>query len=75
MDGLTATAKNRYVDGLKEAGADVEEIHLNKMNLEHCWACGNGWGSCRMNGSCFIKDDFTSIYQDIAKADNMGVLI
>lgn len=70
-DGLTATAKNRFVDGLKESGADIEEIHLNKMNLEHCRACGNGWGSCRINGSCFIKDDFTSIYQDIAKADGI----
>ena len=28
-DGLTASAKNQFIKGLAEAGAQVEEIHLN----------------------------------------------
>ncbi|MBR6627790.1 MAG: flavodoxin family protein [Lachnospiraceae bacterium] len=70
-DGLTATAKNQFVKGLIGAGADVEEIHLNKKVLEHCKACGNGWGTCNKNGTCLIQDDFEDIYKVIADADGI----
>ena len=42
-DGLTASAKDRIMNGLAEAGVQVEEINLNRKKLEHCRACGNGW--------------------------------
>lgn len=45
-DGLTAAAKNKFMAGLQYAGAEIDEIHLNKLQIEHCRACGNGWGSC-----------------------------
>ena len=45
-DGLTASAKNEFVLGLEDAGVQVEEIHLNSRKLEHCRACGDGWGVC-----------------------------
>ena len=71
MDGLTASAKNQFVGGLAQAGTEVEEIHLNKMKLEHCRACGNGWGSCNKNGKCAINDDFAEIYEKISEADGI----
>jgi multimeric flavodoxin WrbA len=43
-DGLTATAKNKIIEGLSAVDPEIEEIHLNKSNLEHCRACGSGWG-------------------------------
>jgi multimeric flavodoxin WrbA len=70
-DGLTASAKDQIAKGLIDAGTDVEEIHLNKMHLEHCKACGNGWGTCNKNGSCLLKDDFADIYQKIKEADGI----
>ena len=70
-DGLTATAKNQFIKGLVEAGAQVEEIHLNKKKLEHCRACGNGWGTCIRTGNCVLKDDFAEIYQKLAEADGI----
>lgn len=24
----------------------ADEIHLNRKKVEHCVACGNGWGTC-----------------------------
>ncbi len=45
VDGLTASAKEQFIKGLANAGAEIEEIHLNKRNLEHCKACGNGRGT------------------------------
>ena len=35
-DGLTASAKGAIAEGIRENGADVEEIYLNHLNLEHC---------------------------------------
>ncbi len=70
-DGLTASAKDQITKGLKDAGAQVTEIHLNKQKLEHCRACGNGWGTCNKKGSCIIQDDFAWIYQLLAETDGI----
>ena len=50
-----------------EGSAHGEEIHLNRKNLEHCRACGNGWETCNKNGACIIQDDFTDVYQKLAE--------
>ena len=71
LEGLTASAKNQFVAGLKDGGAEVEEIHLNTRNIESCKACGNGWGSCNKSGICAIPDDFESIYKKLASADGI----
>ena len=70
-DGLTASAKDQFIGGLTEAGAAVQEIHLNSKRLEHCRACGNGWGTCQRSGVCVIKDDFGEIYDTLAAADGI----
>ena len=74
LNGLTATAKNQFIAGLRRAGAEIEEIHLNKLHVEHCQACGDGWGSCRKTGVCWKKDDFSSIYQKLISADGIAVI-
>ena len=71
LDGLTAGAKARFVSGLEEAGAEVQEFHLNRMHLEHCRACGNGWGTCSKKGSCVILDDFAQVYEALREADGI----
>ncbi len=70
-DGLTASAKDSIVRGMADAGVQIEEIHLNSRNLEHCRACGNGWGSCNKTGSCVIRDDFADVYQTLREADGI----
>ena len=71
MDGLTASAKEQFIRGLEDAGAQVEEIHLNTKKLDHCRACGNGWGTCNKTGACVIKDDFEEVYRTISEADGI----
>ena len=71
-DGLTAAAKNNFIKGLTEAGAEVEEIALNQLKIEHCRACGNGWGSCNKTGECLLKDDFADVYKKLAEADGIA---
>ena len=70
-DGLTASAKDQFVKGLTDAGAQIEEIHLNKKKLENCRACGNGWGTCNKTGACVIRDDFAEIYGTLKEADRI----
>lgn len=71
QNGLTASAKDRIVEGLRDAGVQVTEIHLNEKRLEHCRACGDGWGACLAKGECVIRDDFGEIYQALAASDGV----
>lgn len=70
-DGLTASAKNRVIAGLQKAGAEVDEIHLNKLKIGQCRACGNGWGTCRSEGACALRDDFSQVYDRLVAADGI----
>ncbi len=60
-----ASAKNQMMKGLTDAGVQTTDIHLNKKTLEHCRACGNGWGTCNKTGSCVLYDDFMEFYENI----------
>ena len=71
LDGLTAAAANNIVSGIKNVGMDVESVHLNALNIETCKACGNGWGTCRPDGTCILSDDFAEVYGKLAKADGI----
>ena len=71
MDGLTASAKDQFILGLTAAGTQVQEIHLNRKRIEHCRACGNGWGTCNKKGTCVIQDDFAEVYQSLQEADGI----
>lgn len=71
VDGLTAKAKAQFIKGVESQGATVEEVHLNKLKMEHCLACGNGWGNCRAKGECALKDDFKDLYQKLVDAEGI----
>ena len=71
QDGLTASAAHRVAMGLSAGGAEVEELCLNSYSLEHCRACGNGWGPCRAEGSCVIDDDFAALYEKLVAAQGI----
>jgi len=70
-DGLTNTAASRIMKGLTSAGADVKEIWLNKEKIEHCKACGNGWGNCNKTGECILTDDFKKVYNELNESDGI----
>ncbi|MCR5794526.1 MAG: flavodoxin family protein [Solobacterium sp.] len=70
-DGLTASAKNAVIAGIEKSAGEYEEIHLNRKKISHCAACGNGWGNCRAEGKCILKDDFAEVYQKLTEADGI----
>ena len=67
-DGLTAAAVAQVREGIAAAHEETVEICLNRRKIEHCRACGDGWGLCRDRGECVIRDDFASIYDECAAA-------
>lgn len=38
--GGTASILSPFLEGIKEAGADVELLYLHKLKIESCLACG-----------------------------------
>ncbi len=70
-EGLTASAKNNFIEGLKNKGVEINEIQLNKKKIESCRACGNGWGTCRSEGKCMLKDDFSEVYESLKESDGI----
>lgn len=68
-DGLTAACSAAAVEGAREAGADVEEVRLNDLDVGMCAACNNGWGTCRTAHECQVKDGFQALHARICAAD------
>jgi len=63
--GNTDLLLNETVKGMKEAGAQVDEIFLREMKFSPClelYACEN-------DGRCAIKDDMEKVYPKLIEMD------
>lgn len=56
---------DRFIDGAKAAGNDVEKISLAGKNIQFCKGCL----CCQKLGRCVIKDDVNDIMTKVLKAD------
>ena len=56
---------DRFIDGAKAAGNDVEKISLVGKNIQFCKGCLG----CQKLGRCVIKDDVNDIMAKVLKAD------
>lgn len=65
--GGTASILSPFLEGIKEAGADVELLYLHKLKIESCLACGTCWS--KTPGQCIQKDDMQNIYPKLAGSD------
>jgi multimeric flavodoxin WrbA len=75
-DGLTARLAEAALAGARLSGVEVELVNLNKLELEHCRACGTGWGhhfepGKLQAGECIIKDDFAGLHEKVLAADGL----
>lgn len=69
-EGQTARAARALVQGLSDAGVDVEQVFLPKLQIERCRQCENhGWGLCRKEGRCVIDDDFAAVARKLKEAN------
>jgi multimeric flavodoxin WrbA len=64
-NGNTMQLTNKFIEGLRESGCEVEFIDTNKLNIRPCVSCGN----CERAGSCSINDDMQEIYKKTEESD------
>jgi multimeric flavodoxin WrbA len=65
----TALILNPFLEGMKEAGAEVELFYTSKLNIHPCTGEFNCW--LKTPGECLHNDDMKMLYPKIAEADVM----
>ena len=65
--GNTAAMVNAFAEGAKEAGHEVETLHVGRMKINGCLACEycHGKGA----GTCIQKDDMVKVMPAYLEAD------
>ena len=65
--GNTAAMVDAFAEGAKEAGHEVEILHVGKMKIGGCLACEYCHG--KGEGSCVQKDDMEKVMPAYKEAD------
>ena len=63
--GITALILNPFLEGVREAGADVELVHTKKLDIGPCL----GRLECFVRGGCIQKDDMQTLLPKLRDAD------
>ena len=66
-DSNTSVILNPFLDGMKEAGADVDIVHAKKLKINPCLGCA----ACifKTPGQCVQKDDMGDLFLRLFTAD------
>lgn len=67
--GNTETLLDSFLNGAKEAGADVEKVVLKDLNYTPCRGCN----ACHKGGDCVVKDDAPLLYDRIFSSDCVAI--
>jgi len=65
--GNTALILNPFLDGMREAGAEVELLYTKKLKINACQGCFTCWR--KTPGVCFQKDDMQMLHPKLGDAD------
>ena len=66
--GLTATVLASFIQGMEDAGSDVELFYASRLDIKPC-ACSEMYCWYRVPGECCFKDDMQSLYPRLRQAD------
>lgn len=66
-EGGTGAVLTPFLDGMREAGASVELLHMSKLRVEQCRGCMSCW--LRTPGRCAISDDMLTVLPRLAACD------
>jgi multimeric flavodoxin WrbA len=66
-DGNTELLLKKAIQGVRDAGFNVQLFNLNSMNIQPCQDCGD----CNETGQCSIHDDMEQVYEAIRNADRI----
>jgi len=66
--GHTAMVLDHFIQGMTDAGFDVELFYASRLNIKPC-TCGEMYCWYRVPGECCFKDDMQSLYPRLRQAD------
>lgn len=66
-NGNTALILNPFLDGMREAGAEVELFYTKKLKINPCQGCFTCW--LKTPGVCFQKDDMQMLHPKLRQVD------
>lgn len=66
-NGVTSLLLKPFIEGMKEAGSEVEEIVLKEKKIEPCLGCYQCW--LNKDKTCIIKDDLNGVYDKMEDSD------
>jgi len=64
-NGNTEVLVDEVLKGAEQAGAQIEKVILNELDINPCQACN----SCYKTGQCSHDDDMTELFNKMEKAD------
>lgn len=69
--GNSTTLAKQIVQGAESAGAEVESVYLNGLNIKPCQGCY----ACKKKDSqgCVVDDDMQTLYPKVKAADAMVI--
>lgn len=67
--GNTETLLDAFLEGAREAGADVEKVVLSTLEYGSCRGCN----ACHRTGTCVLNDDAVPLLERMAEADVLAV--
>lgn len=67
--GNTETLLDSFLDGARNAGAEVDKIILRSMNYTPCRGCN----ACHKTGECIVQDDAEIIIERVMSCDGLAV--
>ena len=67
--GNTETLLDSFLDGARNAGADVEKVVLKDLHYSPCLGCN----ACHKTGICVVKDDAVALLDHILEVDCIAV--
>jgi multimeric flavodoxin WrbA len=65
--GNTAVILRPFLEGLRDAGADVELLYVKDLDLNPCLGCFGCW--VKTPGRCVQEDDMAAVLSKLRKAD------
>lgn len=66
--GNTAMVLNPFIEGMMDAGSDIELFYASRLKVKPC-ACGKMYCWTEMPGECCIKDKMQLLYPKLREAD------
>ncbi len=64
-NGNTETVLTAFLNGARDAGAEIESVRLEDLTFRNCRGCN----TCHKKGVCVITDELTPLFAKILQAD------